>query len=168
MGQSVQMQGGGRRRATDPVCSVDIHKIDYHIISQGLRVYYLKAPDKRQLLSKRSYLLFRLLLKCVCHDFIWCHMSSCVKRWVLFCSPLVYVCCGALNTAYSSCVFTSVCWRVYLSLNYLFFTPFAFLMSYLSDLNIKYNLEHKPMYSSMGVPENSSFTLPSTYLFVSS
>ena len=33
---------GGKRRATDPIWSVDIRKIDYHIITQDIRVYYLK------------------------------------------------------------------------------------------------------------------------------
>jgi hypothetical protein len=37
-------QEGGKRRATDPIWSVDIHKIDYTIITQGIRVYYLKNP----------------------------------------------------------------------------------------------------------------------------
>ena len=38
---------GGKRRAIDPIWSVDIHKIDYHIITQGIRVYYLKAPTPK-------------------------------------------------------------------------------------------------------------------------
>ena len=28
----------GNKRATDPIWSVDIHKIDYHIVMQGIRV----------------------------------------------------------------------------------------------------------------------------------
>ena len=39
---------GGKRRATDPIWSVDIQKIDYHIITQGIRVYYLKAPPPKR------------------------------------------------------------------------------------------------------------------------
>ena len=42
--QPGELEGDGKRRATDPVWSVDIHKIDNHIITQGIRVYYLKAP----------------------------------------------------------------------------------------------------------------------------
>ena len=42
--QPGELEGGDKRRATDPVWSVDIHKIDNHIITQGIRVYYLKAP----------------------------------------------------------------------------------------------------------------------------
>ena len=34
----------GKKRPTDPVWSVDIHKINYHIVTQGIRVYHLKAP----------------------------------------------------------------------------------------------------------------------------
>ena len=30
---------GGKKRATDPIWSVDIHKIDYNIVTQGIRVY---------------------------------------------------------------------------------------------------------------------------------
>ena len=39
---------GGKRRATDPIWSVDIHKIDYNIVTQGIRIYYLKklAPQR--------------------------------------------------------------------------------------------------------------------------
>ena len=33
---------GGKKRATDPVWSVDIHKIDHYIVAQGIRVCYLK------------------------------------------------------------------------------------------------------------------------------
>ena len=37
-------QGGGRRRATDPIWSVSIHKISHHIVLQGIRIYYLMPP----------------------------------------------------------------------------------------------------------------------------
>ena len=39
---------GGKKRATDPVWSVDIYKIDYHIVTQDIRVYYLKAPAPKR------------------------------------------------------------------------------------------------------------------------
>ena len=35
--QPGEQEGGGKRRATDPKWSVDVHKIDYHIIRQGTR-----------------------------------------------------------------------------------------------------------------------------------
>ena len=49
--------GGGKRRATDPIWSVDIHKIDYHIITQGIRVYYLKAPAPKRGFVKEELLI---------------------------------------------------------------------------------------------------------------
>ena len=39
---------GGKRRATYFIWSVDIHKIDYHIVTQGIRVYYLKASAPKR------------------------------------------------------------------------------------------------------------------------
>ena len=48
---------GGKRRATDPIWSVDIHKIDYHIITQGIRVYYLKAPAPKRGFVKEELLI---------------------------------------------------------------------------------------------------------------
>ena len=48
MYQPGELEGGGKRRATDPIWSVDAHKIDDHIITQGIRVYYLKAPAPKK------------------------------------------------------------------------------------------------------------------------
>ena len=42
--QPGEQEGGGRRRATDPIWSVSIHKISHHIVLQGIRVYYLMPP----------------------------------------------------------------------------------------------------------------------------
>lgn len=50
-------QEGGKRRATDPVWSVDIHKINYHIITQGIRVYYLKSPAPQRGFVKKELLI---------------------------------------------------------------------------------------------------------------
>ena len=48
---------GGKKRATDPIWSVDIHRIAYHIVTQGIRVYYLKAPA-----PKRGFVKAELLI----------------------------------------------------------------------------------------------------------
>ena len=48
---------GGKRRATDPIWSVDMHKIDYHVITQGIRVYYLKAPAPKRDFVKEELLI---------------------------------------------------------------------------------------------------------------
>ena len=48
---------GGKRRATDPIWSVDIHKIDYHIVTQGIRVYYLKSPAPKRGFVKEELLI---------------------------------------------------------------------------------------------------------------
>ena len=48
---------GGKKRATDPVWSVDIQKIDYHIVTQGMRVYYLKAPAPKRGFVKEDLLI---------------------------------------------------------------------------------------------------------------
>lgn len=55
--QPGELEGGGKRRATDPVWSVDIHKIDYHIITQGIRVYYLKSPAPKRGFVKEELLI---------------------------------------------------------------------------------------------------------------
>ena len=55
--QPGELEGGGRRRATDPIWSVDIHKIDYPIITQGIRVYYLKAPVPKTGFVKEELLI---------------------------------------------------------------------------------------------------------------
>ena len=79
---------GGKRRTTDPICSVNIHKIDYHIIIQGIRVYYLKAPA-----LKRGFVKEELLMYLV---------GSAGERVVLFTlSPYMF---GALSGACSLCV----------------------------------------------------------------
>ena len=44
---------GGKRRATDPIWSVDIHKLII-ICTQGIRVYYLKAPAPKRGFVKGS------------------------------------------------------------------------------------------------------------------
>ena len=48
---------GGKKRATDPIWSVDIHKIDYYIVTQGIRVYYLKAPAPKRGFIKEELLI---------------------------------------------------------------------------------------------------------------
>ena len=48
---------GGKRRATDPLWSVDIHKIDHHIITHGIRVYYLKAQAPKRDFVKEEQLI---------------------------------------------------------------------------------------------------------------
>ena len=55
--QPGELEGGGRRRATDPIWSVDIHKINYQIITQGIRVYYLKAPAPKRGFVKEELLI---------------------------------------------------------------------------------------------------------------
>ena len=55
--QPGQLEGGSRRRPTDPIWSVDIHKIDYHIITQGIRIYYLKAPAPKRGFVKEELLI---------------------------------------------------------------------------------------------------------------
>ena len=52
-----EQEGGGKRRATDPIWSVDVHKIIYHIITQGIRVYYLKAPAPKRGFVKEELLI---------------------------------------------------------------------------------------------------------------
>ena len=48
---------GGKKRATDPIWSVDIHKIDYNIVTQGIRVYYAKAPAPKRVFFKEELLI---------------------------------------------------------------------------------------------------------------
>ena len=55
--QPGELEGGGKRRATDPIWSVDIHKINYHIITQGIRVYYLKSPAPQRGFVKEELLI---------------------------------------------------------------------------------------------------------------
>ena len=50
-------QEGGRRRATDPIWSVSIHKISHHIVLQGIRVYSLMPPA-----PKRGFITEELLI----------------------------------------------------------------------------------------------------------
>ena len=47
----------GKKRATDPIWSVDIHKIDYNIVTQGIRVYYLNAPAPKRGFVKEELLI---------------------------------------------------------------------------------------------------------------
>ena len=42
-------------RVTDPIMFVDVHILGYHIITQGLLVYYLEAPKRR--VVKREQLI---------------------------------------------------------------------------------------------------------------
>ncbi len=51
--QPGEQEGGGRRRATDPIWSVDIHKINYYIVLQGIRVYYLRSPAPSRICQRR-------------------------------------------------------------------------------------------------------------------
>ena len=46
--QTGKFEGGGNRWATDPIWSIDIHKIDYSIVTQGIPVYYLKSPAQNE------------------------------------------------------------------------------------------------------------------------
>lgn len=55
--QPGELEGGGKRRATDPIWSVNVHQIDYHIITQGIRVYYLKAPAPKRGFVKQELLI---------------------------------------------------------------------------------------------------------------
>ena len=48
---------GGKKRTTDPIWSVDIHKIDYNVVTQGIRVYYLKAPAPKRGFVKEELLI---------------------------------------------------------------------------------------------------------------
>ena len=43
--QPGELEGGGKIRETDPIWILNIHKIDCHIVTQGIKLYYLKAPD---------------------------------------------------------------------------------------------------------------------------
>ena len=51
---------------------------------------------------------------------------------------------------------------------YSFFFFFFFLISCSSARRTEYNFGRRPMYSAIGVPLQSSFILPITFLFVSS
>ena len=48
---------GGKKRALDQIWSVGIHKIDYHIVTQDIRVYYLKAPAPKRGFVKEELLI---------------------------------------------------------------------------------------------------------------
>ena len=48
---------GGKKRVTDRVWSVDIHKIDYNIVTQGIGAYYLKAPAPKRGSVKEELLI---------------------------------------------------------------------------------------------------------------
>ena len=47
----------GNKRATDPIWSVDIFRIDCHIVTQGIRVYWLKAPVPKRGFVKEEILI---------------------------------------------------------------------------------------------------------------
>jgi hypothetical protein len=55
--QPGELEGGGKRRATDPIWSVDIHKINYYIVLQGIRVYYLRKPAPQRGFVKEELLI---------------------------------------------------------------------------------------------------------------
>ena len=48
---------GGKKRATDPILAVDIHKIDYNIVTQGIRGYNKKAPAPKRGFVKEELLI---------------------------------------------------------------------------------------------------------------
>ena len=48
---------GGKGRATDPVWYVDVYEIDYNIVTQGIRVYYLKKPAPQREFVKEEVLI---------------------------------------------------------------------------------------------------------------
>ena len=56
--QPGELEGGGKRWATDPIWSVDVHKVEYNIIAQGIRVNYLKTSE-----PKRGFVKHELLIK---------------------------------------------------------------------------------------------------------
>jgi hypothetical protein len=55
--QPGEQEGGGRRRATDPIWSVEIHEISHHIVLQGIRVYYLRKPAPQRGFVKEELLI---------------------------------------------------------------------------------------------------------------
>ena len=57
--QTGELKGGGKRRTTDPIWSLDKHKIDYPMVMPGIRVYYLKAPAPKRGFVKEGLLIVR-------------------------------------------------------------------------------------------------------------
>ena len=48
---------GGKKQGMDPIWSVDIHKIDYNIVTQGIRVYSLffeRTSTKESFCQRRT------------------------------------------------------------------------------------------------------------------
>ena len=52
--QPGELEGGGKRRATDPVWSVDIHKIDNHIITRYKGLLFESTSTKQRLCQRRA------------------------------------------------------------------------------------------------------------------
>ena len=48
---------GGKRRATDPVWSVDVFELDYNLVTQGIRVNHLKKPAPQRGFVKEELLI---------------------------------------------------------------------------------------------------------------
>ena len=48
---------GKKKIATDPIWSVDMNNIDYHIVTQGIIVYYLKPPAPKRGFVKEEILI---------------------------------------------------------------------------------------------------------------
>ena len=42
-----ELEGGGKRRATYPIWVVEVHKIDYSIVTKDIRVHHLKSPASK-------------------------------------------------------------------------------------------------------------------------
>ena len=103
---------GGKKRATDPIWSVDIHKIDYNIVTQGIRVYYLNAPAPRRGFVKEELLIVpadtntRMYMSLYHRGLyiVWCPAET-----VLFCLLLVHIFCDAQSEACSFGVCMFVC-----------------------------------------------------------
>ena len=55
--QPGELGGGGKRWATDPIWSVDVHQIDYSIITQDICIYYLKSPAPKRDFVKEELLI---------------------------------------------------------------------------------------------------------------
>ena len=64
------------------------------------------------------------------------------------------------------CVYSAV-FPVYLFIDNMLFTHFAFLMICSSARKTEFNFGRRPIYSAIGVPAHSSLILPLTFLFVS-
>ena len=84
-----QLDGGGKRRTADPIWSVDVHKIAYSIVTQGIRFYYLESPAPKRGFVKEELLIVpgdtvnshMHMLKC----HLMLYIFSCQAVIVLFC-----------------------------------------------------------------------------------